>query len=85
MSKQASSASLHLLQSRAPIPGGSQQDRERDYEEALRREGPYLVRSELERIRSVDPAPDNLLNRICQAVDILLGRGHVYVERRHRH
>lgn len=82
MSKQASSASLHLLQTRAHIPGGSQEEREREF---MRNEGPYLVRSELERIRPVEPAPDNLLNRICQAVDILLGRGHVYVDRRHRH
>ena len=82
MSKQASSASLHLLEPRRPIPG-SQEERERDYAETLHREGPFLIRSELERIRPVDPAPNNLLNRICQAVDILFGRGHVYVERRH--
>jgi len=82
MSKQASSASLHLLQPRAPIAGGSQEEREREF---MRQEGPQLVRTELERIRPVDPAPDNLLNRICQAVDILLGRGHVYIDRRHRH
>jgi hypothetical protein len=81
MSKQASSASLHVLQPRAPIPGGSRQEREREF---MRQEGPQLVRSELERIHPVDPAPNNLLNRICQAVDILLGRGHVYLERRHR-
>lgn len=82
MSKHVSSASLHLLQQRAPIRGGSQQEREREF---MRDEGPYLIRTELERIRPVDPAPDNLLNRICQAVDILFNRGHVYVERRHRH
>jgi len=82
MSKQASSASLHVLQPRAPIPGGTKEERERDF---MRHEGPHLVRTELERIRPVDPAPNNLLNRICQAVDILLGRGHVYLERRHRH
>jgi hypothetical protein len=83
MSKQATSAaSLHLLQSRASIPGGTQEEREREF---MRQEGPHLVRAELERIRPIEHAPDNLLNRICQAVDILLGRGHVYVDRRHRH
>lgn len=82
MSKHASSASLHILQPRAPIPGGSREERERDF---MRQEGPFLIRTELERIRPVDPAPNNLLNRICQAVDILLGCGRVYVERRHRH
>ena len=79
MSKHATSASLHLLQPRAPIPGGSRQQRERDF---MRHEGPFLVRTELDRIRPVDPAPDNLLNRICHAVDILFGRGHVYLDRR---
>ncbi len=82
MSKQATSASLHLLHTRAPVPGGSREEREREF---MRQEGPQLVRTELERIRPVEPAPDNLLNRICQAVDVLLGRGHVYVDRRHRH
>jgi hypothetical protein len=82
MSKQATSASLHLLETRAPVPGGSREEREREF---MRQEGPQLVRTELERIRPVEPAPDNLLNRICQAVDVLLGRGHVYVDRRHRH
>ena len=82
MSKHASSASLHLLQPREPVPGGSREEREREF---MRREGPFLVRSERERIRPVDPAPNNLLNRICQAVDILLGRGHVYIDRRQRH
>ena len=81
MSKHATSASLHLLRPRASMPGGSRQQREREF---MRQEGPFLVQSELDRIRPVEPAPDNLLNRICQAVDILLGRGHVYVERRHR-
>ena len=82
MSKQATSASLHLLRPRATIPGGLQEEREREF---MREEGPRLVRSELERIRPVEPAPDNVLNRICLAVDVLLGRGHVYVDRRHRH
>lgn len=82
MSKQVSSANLRLCQPRAPIPGGSQQERERDYAETLHREGPFLIREELSRIRPVDPAPGNLLNRICQAIDVLLGRGNVYVERR---
>ena len=82
MSKQVISASLHLLQPRTPIPGGSQQERERDFARTLRQEGPFLIRTELERIRPIDPAPKNLLNRICQAFDVLFGRGHVYVERR---
>lgn len=82
MSKHASSASLHVCQNRAPIPGGSQQERERDYAETLQRQGPFLIRSELDRIHPTDPAPNNLLNRLCQAIDVLLGRSTVYVERR---
>jgi hypothetical protein len=81
MSKHASSATLRLCQTRAPIPG-TQEERERDYAETLHREGPYIIRSELRRIRPIGPAPDNLLNRICQAIDVLLGRSHVYVDRR---
>lgn len=81
MSKQASSAALRLCQTRAPIPG-TQQERERDYAETLHREAPFLIRSELARIRPIDAAPDSLFNRICQAVDVLLGRRHVYVDRR---
>jgi hypothetical protein len=82
MSKQLSSAHLHLCQQRAEIPG-SKEERERDFERTMRREGPFLIKEELDRIRAVDHASNSLLNRICQAVDILLGRGHVYVERRH--
>lgn len=82
MSKHASSASLRLCESRAPIPGGSQQERERDYAETLQRERPFLIRTELDRIHPTQPAPNNLLNRICQAIDVLLGRSNVYVERR---
>ena len=81
MSKHASSASLHILQPRAPLPGGTRQEREREF---MRQEGPRLVRTELDRIRP-EPVPDNLLNRICQAIDVLFNRGHVYIERRHRH
>jgi hypothetical protein len=80
MSKHASSASLHVLQPRAPIPGGSRQERERDF---MREEGPFLIRTELDRIRPI-PVPNTLLNRICQAVDVLFNRGHVFVDRRHR-
>jgi hypothetical protein len=79
MSKHASSASLHVLQPRAPIPGGSREERERDF---MREEGPFLIRTELDRIRPM-PVPNTLLNRICQAVDVLFNRGHVYLERRH--
>lgn len=82
MSKHATSATLRLCETRAPI-SGTQEERQRDYAETLHREAPFLIRSELHRIRPTDPAPDNLFNRICQAVDVLLGRRHVYVERRH--
>ncbi|HEY4010616.1 MAG TPA: hypothetical protein VGM11_10730 [Acidobacteriaceae bacterium] len=83
MSKQLSSASLHLCQQRATIPGGSQQERERDYERTLHAEGPFLIRSELARIKpEPEQAPDRILNRIWQAIDVLLGRSHIYVERR---
>ena len=83
MSKRLSSARLHLCQQRTEIPGGSKEERERDFERTMRQEGPYLIREELDRIRPVDHAPNGLLNRICQAIDVLLGRGNVYVERRH--
>lgn len=83
MSKQLSSANLRLCQRRAEIPGGSKEERERDFARTMRHEGPFLIKEELDRIRPVDPAPNSLLNRICQAIDILLGRGNVYVERRH--
>jgi hypothetical protein len=83
MSKQRSSVRLQLCHPRAEIPGGTKEERERDFHRIMREEGPYLIKEELKRIRPVDPAPNSLLNRIFQAVDILLGRGHVYVERRH--
>ena len=83
MSKQLSSAQLHLCQQRAEIPGGSKEERERDFARTMRHEGPFLIKEELDRIRPVELASNSLLNRICQAVDVLLGRGHVYVERRH--
>ena len=81
MSRQTSSASLHILPAAGTIPGGTQQEREREF--MTPRKVPHLIHAELDRIRPV-PAPNNLLNRICQAVDVLFGRSHVYVERRHR-
>ena len=81
MSKQASSASLRICQPRAPIPG-TQEEREHDYAETLHRESPFLIRSELSRIRPTDSAPGKLFNRICLAIDVLLGRTNVYVDRR---
>ncbi|HEV2575898.1 MAG TPA: hypothetical protein VGU25_01695 [Acidobacteriaceae bacterium] len=81
MSKHASSASLRICQPRVPIPG-TQQERERDYAQTLHREAPFLIQSELSRIRPTDGAPGNLLNRICLAIDVLLGRSNVYVDRR---
>lgn len=83
MSKQLSSARLHLCQTRAEIPGGTKEERERDFERTMRQEHPDLIKEELDRIRPVDPEPSSLLNRIFQAFDVLLGRRHVYVERRH--
>jgi len=81
MSKPLSSAAqLHLCETRAFIPG-SAEERERDYAQTLHKAGPFLIRSELDRIKP-DPAPDNLVSRIFQAIDVLLGRRHVYVERR---
>ena len=43
MSKQLSSARLHLCQPRASIPGGSKEERERDFERTMRHEGPFLI------------------------------------------
>ena len=83
MSKQLSSARLRLCQPRAGIPGGTQEERERDFKRTMREENLHLIKEELDRIHPVDPEPNSLFNRICQAVDILLGRRHVYVERRH--
>jgi hypothetical protein len=85
MSKPVSAAPLHLCQQRAFIPGGTAEERERDYAETLHRAGPVLIQSELARIRPhTDPVPDNLVSRLFQALDILLGRGHVYIDRRHK-
>lgn len=84
MSKFLSSARLHLCQQRAFVPGGTAEEREREYAESLHRAGPMLIQSELSRIRPhAESTPDNLVSRIFQALDILLGRRHVYVERRH--
>jgi hypothetical protein len=82
MSKPLSAARLHLCQERAFIPGGTAEERERDYAETLHKTGPVLIQAELDRIKP-DRAPDNLVSRIFQALDILLGRRHVFVERRH--
>ena len=83
MSKQLRSARLHLCQTRAEIPGGTQEERERDFERSLRQQVPCLIKAELDRVRPVDPLANSLFSRACQAVDVLLGRRHVYVERRH--
>jgi len=83
MSRQLSSASLRICQQRAEIPGGSQEERERDFERTMRQERPFLIKSELDRIRPVDAPSHSLLDRVFLAAGVLLGREHVYIERRH--
>jgi hypothetical protein len=84
MPKQANSANLRLCQTRAEVPGGSQLDRERDFARTMRRQRMHLVNDELDRKSSSNShaAPAGLLSRLRQIVDLLLGRGHVWVERR---
>jgi len=84
MPKQANSANLRLCQTRAEVPGGSQLDRERDFARTMRQERMHLVHDELDRKRSSNShaAPADLFSRLRQIVDLLLGRGHVWVERR---
>jgi hypothetical protein len=84
MPKQANSVSLRLCQTRAEIPGGSQFDRERDFARTTRRQRMHLVSDELDRKRRGNAAspPPGFFSRLRQAVDLLLGRGHVWVERR---
>ncbi len=84
MSKPLSAARLHLCQQRAFIPGGTAEERAREYAETLHRAGPSLIQAELNRIRpEPEQAADGVIDRIYQAVDVLFGRGHVYVDRRH--
>lgn len=84
MPKQANSVNLRLCQTRAEIPGGSQLDRERDFARTMRRQRMHLVNDELGRKSSGSghSAPTGFLSRLRQALDLLLGRGNVWVERR---
>jgi hypothetical protein len=82
MSKQVTSASLRLCQLRAEIPGGSQLDRERDFARTMRHRRLHLVTEELERASDAHRVPPGAPGRLRQIVDLLLGRGNVWVERR---
>lgn len=84
MPKQANSVNLRLCQTRAEIPGGSQFDRERDFARTMRRQRVHLVSDELDRKRRSNAAwaPPGFFSRLRQAIDLLLGRGHIRVERR---
>jgi hypothetical protein len=84
MLKQSKAVDLHLCHPRAEVPGGSQIDRERDFARTMRQRQLHLVNDELERANSVAPAPTGMINRLRQILDLLLGRGNVWVERRHR-
>lgn len=79
---QANSAELRLIQTRAEIPGGSQQDRQDDFDKTMRHQGLYLVRAELDRTAYVPRARQGFFHRLQQAVNLLLGRGTVWIERR---
>lgn len=81
MSKHPAAA-LRVCQSRAEIPGGSQLERERDFARTTRLERLHLVTDALHRAGSPPPAP-GFLDRLFQAIDLLRGRGKVWVERRH--
>ena len=82
MPKHPASAALRVCQSRAEIPGGSQLERERDFARTTRLERLHLVSDELHRAGSPPHVPD-FLDRFFQAIDLLRGRGKVWVERRH--
>lgn len=82
MPRQSPTANLRLCQTRAEIPGGSQQDRERDFEETMRHQRPYLVKDALDRLHYVPRAREGFFSRLRQAINLLLGRGDVWVERR---
>jgi hypothetical protein len=77
---QVDSAKLRLCQQRAPMPGGA--ELERDLDRDLRHQGIFLVREELHRAHDARPAPRDLFSRMRQAIDVLRGRGTVWVERR---
>jgi hypothetical protein len=81
MPKSSSTARLHLCEIRSAVPGGSAHERQLDRERTLHQEGPFLIKSELDRIKP-QPVPDSLVGRILQAIDVLLGRRQVFVERR---
>ena len=77
--KAAPAIGPRLCQKRAPIPAVPRLDEE--FERAMRHEGMFVVRREL-RARVAGPAPRDIFSRIGQAVDVLLGRESVWVERR---
>lgn len=82
MPNRMQSANLRLCETRAAIPGGSREEREREFAHSMRHQGLYLVKAELDRAAMVDRAPDGFFHRLQQAIDLLLGRGNVWVERR---
>lgn len=83
MPKHPAAATLRVCQSRAEIPGGSQLERERDFARTTRRQRLHLVSDELERAGSPPQDSAGFLDRLFQAIDLLRGRGKVWVERRH--
>lgn len=82
MPRQSTSASLRVCEQRAPIPGGPEFDEE--FARHLRNRGLFLVQEELERVRAAKPAPHDVFSRLRQALDVISGRGTVWVERRGR-
>lgn len=81
MPKQVhSAAKLRLCVERAEIPGGPAFERE--FERSLHHQRLFLVKEELHRAQDAAPAPRDVFSRVRQALDLLLGRGQVWVERR---
>lgn len=64
------------------MPGGPEFDEE--FARHLRNRGLYLVKEELERAHAGEKAPRDVFSRLRQALDVISGRGTVWVERRGR-
>ena len=78
--RQVDSAKLRVCQQRAEVAGDA--ELERDLDRGMRSRGLFLVREELHRAHAAQKAPRDVFSRLRQALDVLRGRGDVWVERR---